>query len=215
MAGQEPAAAWGESLGNSAQGAGPWSAEQLGSDSMQDSQRVAITETLMDQFHADIYRYAYWLTGCRSSAEDITQDVFAKAFRGLHRLREMRAAKSWLMTIARNEYSRWCKKLPPKLRIDDDGSFEPCVSEESAPAGDNLEWVQKGLEELPSEFRLAVLMYYFEGLSYAQIAEELSVPIGTVMSRLSRGRMHLKSALERLAAPKQTRTIPDGGHCGR
>jgi len=166
-----------------------------------DDWRSARTEQLVDEFHESVYRYAYWLTGCRPSAEDVTQEVFIRAFRGLHGLRDARAARSWLMTITRNEFSRWCRKLGPRPTA----VIDECPEMDGDPlaTSENSEWVSMGLDELPTEFRLVVLMFYFEQLSYAEIADELSIPMGTVMSRLSRARKQLKHALIRLAEPKR------------
>ncbi len=162
--------------------------------------RVVRVEQLVEEHHPAIYRYAYWLTGCPSAAEDISQDVFVRAFRGLHTLREPRAAKSWLMTITRNEFARWCQKRGPRP-VDDVPDNVP-ARDEPTDQLDSREWVAQGLSELAVEFRLVLLMYYFEQLTYNEIATRLSIPIGTVMSRLSRGREHLKHALQRLSEPK-------------
>lgn len=170
------------------------------------SQRVSITEQLVDDFHEPVYRYLYWLTGCRATAEDITQDVFTRAFRGVHNLRERAAAKPWLLRIARNEFSRWCTKKKTKAAGtfgDDDlqVDFDSPDERDQESLNDNVEWVQRGLSDLSSEFRVVLLMYYFEQKSYTEIAQELEIPIGTVMSRLNRGRQKLKDSLARLAEP--------------
>ncbi len=168
-----------------------------------DEMRLARTEQLLDEHHDTVYRYAYRLTGCSASAEDITQEVFLRAFRGLHQLRQAGAERGWLLVIARNEFARWCKKSSPKLSLEANDSWE-VEADEAGRSLERTEWVQRALEQLPREFRLVVLMFYFEQFSYAEIAEQLDVPIGTVMSRLSRGRSHLKKALDGLAQPNRS-----------
>ena len=173
---------------------------------LSDADRASLIERLISEFHPVVYRYLYWLTHCSATAEDITQEVFTRAFRGLHNLREIDSAKSWLLTIARNEFSRWCSKKKVKtVGVGADGEaavdLSQAVAIEEEPATDNVEWVRHGLNDLNEEFRVVLMMYYYEQKSYAEIAEVLRIPIGTVMSRLNRGRSKLKQALSRLAEP--------------
>jgi RNA polymerase sigma-70 factor (ECF subfamily) len=149
------------------------------------------------------------LACCRASAEDITQEAFTRAFRAIHNLREAKAVKGWLMTITRNESTRWRNKQQPILVGEILASGE-LVDEHSHQASENCDWVSQGLAELSDDYRTVVLMFYFEQLSYTEIADRLEIPIGTVMSRLSRGRMHLKDALKRLAEPNSGRPNADG-----
>ncbi len=162
-------------------------------DVMGAEERTRLTEQLIQQFHQDVYRYAYWLTRCTEAAEDISQETFLRAFRGVHRLRDPKASKGWLMTIARNEFARWCRKgkTPAGQELETELADPECA----VAHVDNHDWVKDGLNALAPDFRMVVLMYYFEQLSYAEIAEQLSIPIGTVMSRLSRGRQQLKQTL--------------------
>lgn len=159
-------------------------------------QRLSLAEQLVGEYREPVFRYAYRLCGCASTAEDITQEVFLRAFRSLHQLREDAAARGWLLAIARNEFLRYCRR-----RSSGDELLDPqqrdVVDEHQPHAIDHQEWVAHALEQLPEDFRLVLLMYYFEELSYAQIAEQLTIPIGTVMSRLSRGKTHLKMALDK------------------
>lgn len=178
-----------------------------------DAERASLIERLIAEFHPVVYRYLYWLTHCSATAEDITQEVFTRAFRGLHNLREVEAAKGWLLTIARNEFSRWCSKKRIKtVGVGADGEsamdLSQAVAIEEEPEADNVEWVRQGLCDLNEEFRVVLMMYYYEQKSYAEIAEVLRIPIGTVMSRLNRGRSKLKQALARLAEPAKSDTGP-------
>lgn len=159
------------------------------------TERVAATERLIAEHHADVYRYARWLTRCPTAAEDIAQEVFLQAFRGIHNLRDPASGRSWLLTITRNECARWSKKSQPMgshVLVEDEVSLE-----ENQHRLEDIEWVAAGIRELHEDYRVVVLLYYFERLTYAEIAEQLSIPIGTVMSRLSRGRSQLKECLQR------------------
>ncbi len=152
------------------------------------------TEQLLNDHFDTVFRYAYRLTGNSSAAEDVAQEVFLRAFRNSHQLRDAGAAKGWLFVITRNEFARWCKKFAPRsslemLDIPDHQTAADCS------AIDREEWVQQALEQLPVDYRTVIGMFYFEQLSYVEIAEELGIPIGTVMSRLNRGRAHLKKTL--------------------
>ncbi len=176
---------------------GEISTELEGGRSESDQQRLTDTEKLLDEHQEAVFRYAYRLSGCASTAEDIVQEVFLRAFRNLHQLRDASAARGWLLVIARNEFVRWCRKSKAGGVAMDLQDFE-LSREHAEPHVDCQEWVEVGLEQLPEEFRLVLLMFYFEELSYAEIAEQLKIPLGTVMSRLNRGRAHMKTALEKI-----------------
>ncbi|MGN6134624.1 MAG: RNA polymerase sigma factor [Aureliella sp.] len=159
---------------------------------------ASAVDGLVDRNYAAVYRYAYRLSGCVATAEDITQEVFGKAIAHLHQLRQAQAERGWLMSIARREFMRWLRELtgraearPVPLEL------ETALADDDQPQRlDNQDWIQAALCQLNQEARVALLMYYFEDLSYAEIAQQLQIPIGTVMSRLSRGREHLRRALE-------------------
>ena len=152
-------------------------------------------ESLVGEHHAAVYRYAYRLTGSPHDAEDLTQQTFLAAQRKLDQLREPGHARAWLYTILRNT---WLKELGRRvpvcvtrldLEFDDLPAAEPVAVEVDA------ERLQMVMDELPRDFKLVLLMYYFEGSSYRDIAAELSLPIGTVMSRLSRAKAYLRRRL--------------------
>ncbi len=165
-------------------------------------QRLSHTERLLEEHQASVFRYAFRLCGCAAAAEDIAQEVFLSAFRNVHQLRSPEASRGWLMAIARNEFIRWGRKsaaagvvVDPQLSqaLEQDETLEPTI--------DRQEWVERALQQLPEDYRIVLLMYYFEELSYAQIAEQLKIPMGTVMSRLSRGKAHMKSTLDQIDTP--------------
>ena len=154
---------------------------------------------LVDRNYASVYRYAFRLSGCAAAAEDITQDVFVKAISHLHQLRQTSAERAWIMSITRREFMRWLREVanPAHGRPTPLDCESLSVDDRRAEQLDNGDWVQSALILLGEDARIVLLMYYFEELSYAEIAQQLQIPIGTVMSRLSRGRENLRQSLDR------------------
>jgi RNA polymerase sigma-70 factor (ECF subfamily) len=153
---------------------------------------------LIRDFSAPLYRYAFRLAGQASNAEDLVQQTFLVAQQKLHQLREAERASAWLYAVLKSCFLKSRRKPRP---VNFDEQFPP-DSIADQPDGDatgawlDREALQLALSELPDEFRIVVLMFYFEDLSYKEIAEQLEMPIGTVMSRLSRGKAHLRRRLE-------------------
>ena len=145
--------------------------------------------------HAPLYRYAYRLCGCQAEAEDLTQQTFLVAQQKLHQLREADRAAAWLFAVLRSCFLKSLRKQRPSggqafdIEVEDLAVAAPDVDEI------DREQLAAALAELPDEFRLVVLMFYFEELSYQEIAQQLNIPIGTVMSRLSRAKGHLRKRL--------------------
>ncbi len=144
--------------------------------------------------HAALYRYAFRLAGNTCDAEDLTQQTFLVAQERLHQVRDVGKIEAWLFAVLRNCYFRGCRKPRTVLAT----NLE--ISLEAIPAPLTLEQIdrqtlQAALDELPDTFRVVVLMFYFEGCSYKEIASQLEIPIGTVMSRLSRAKAHLRRRL--------------------
>jgi len=150
---------------------------------------------LVAEHHAAIYRYAYRLTGAECDAEDLTQQTFLAAQVNLGQLRDPEHGRSWLYAILRNSYLKMRRKRVPlsaaSLELDIDG----IPDEMPEIAAIDPERLQMALNELPDEFKLPVLLFYYEGCSYREIAEKLATPPGTVMSRLSRAKAHLRAKL--------------------
>lgn len=163
--------------------------------------RHARTNQLLADYHELVFRYAYRLTGCRSSAEDITQEVFLRAFKSIEQLRDPLAERGWLLAITRNEFARWCRLAAAQRTTSVESDIQDRV-ESGDQDFERRDWVQAAMSQLPAEFRKVVLMFYFEQLSYTEIAESLVIPIGTVMSRLSRAKSHLKRCLDDIALPQ-------------
>jgi RNA polymerase sigma-70 factor (ECF subfamily) len=150
---------------------------------------------LVVEHHQAIYRYAFRLSGCAADAEDLTQQVFLSAQQNLGQLRSVENPRNWLYAILRNGFLKACRKRSPKPFGDLPYSVESIPADIPDDDAIDRERLQQALDELPSEFRLVVMMFYFEDCSYRQIAESLQLPIGTVMSRLARAKAHLRAKL--------------------
>jgi RNA polymerase sigma factor (sigma-70 family) len=157
-------------------------------------------EELVRDHGARVYRLAYRLTGNPHDAEDLTQDVFVRVFRSLHRF-QPGTFEGWLHRITTNLFLDGARRRQ-KIRFDGlgEGSDErlpsawPNPSEQLADADLDHD-VAAALSALPPEFRAAVVLCDIEGLSYEEISEVLDIKIGTVRSRIHRGRAQLRSAL--------------------
>ena len=166
--------------------------------------------------HLDaLYRVALRLTGDPTQAEDLVQDTMLKAYRSWRQYRPGTNAKGWLLTILRNtfinDYRR--RKLEPVATdletvephalyrrvedVDPEGTFFSQIVDEK---------VLEAVDALPPEFREVLVLSDMEGMSYAEIAEALHIPVGTVKSRLFRGRRLLQAALYEYAV--ETGIIP-------
>ncbi len=149
---------------------------------------------LVAEFHAELYRYAYRLTGSRPDAEDLTQHVFLMAHSRGEQLRDVGSIRNWLFAILRNTYLKGARRRPPLPAASIELDIDSLPAAETKVEIDR-ERLQSALDDLPEEFKIVVLMFYFEGCSYREIAERLGVPDGTVMSRLSRAKSHLRKTL--------------------
>jgi RNA polymerase sigma factor (sigma-70 family) len=146
----------------------------------------------------DAYNLARWLAGNDHDAEDIVQDACVRAFRFLGGFRGGNS-RSWLLAIVRNTAFTWLKKNRPRavVAMDEDEllEMEDTTLPAAIPANADAAVLRAALEELPAEFREALVLRELEGLSYKEIAEIVDTPIGTVMSRLARARRLLQGHL--------------------
>ena len=157
-------------------------------------------EEIVEQHSARVYRLAYRLTGNPHDAEDLTHDVFIRVFRSLHSYRPG-TFEGWLHRITTNVF---LDKMRRKQRIRFDAlSDESAARLPSRELGPESTYdathfdddVQRALDALSPEFRAAVVLCDIEGLSYEEIAATLGIKLGTVRSRIHRGRAQLREAL--------------------
>jgi RNA polymerase sigma-70 factor (ECF subfamily) len=151
-------------------------------------------QRLVDDHYLALYRFAYRLTGNATEAEDLTQETYCKAQTSLGQLREFDRAKAWLFRILRNVYLHKARSTRGRscLSLEDIGELPERLAEPPEIDGERL---QEALDELPEEFRTPIILYYYEDFSYRDIADQMEIPIGTVMSRLARAKAHLRARL--------------------
>jgi RNA polymerase sigma-70 factor (ECF subfamily) len=146
--------------------------------------------------HLDrLFAYAYRLTGSVDAAEDLTQQTFLVAQQQMLQLREPEKLAGWLLKILRNAFLKTRRQPQPLVASQMELDVAELACGEARESEIDEERLRAALERLPEEFRVVVLMFYFEELSYREIADELALPVGTVMSRLSRAKRHLRGML--------------------
>ena len=151
-----------------------------------------------------LYRVALRYTRDSARAEDLVQDTLLKAYRSWDRFQPGTSARAWLLAIMRNTFInlyRREKREPIPLELEKLEYHQgPSEAEESDPEGaffDQIvdERILQALDTLPPDFREVMVLSDVEGLPYAEIAQALGIPVGTVKSRLSRGRKLMQNAL--------------------
>ncbi len=176
---------------------------------VQDQPEVARFEQTILPHLTAAYNLARWLTGNEHDAEDVVQESYLRALKFFSGFRGG-SSRPWLLTIVRNTCYTWMRRNrmeEPGVELDeeiyvDSNSPNP---EAILLAAARRDLVRRALEELPAEFREIVILREMEGLSYKEIAEVTSVPVGTVMSRLARARARLQKLLGE-ANPSEART---------
>ena len=171
-------------------------------------ERAAFDEVFLPHM-AEAYRLAQWLTGSASDAEDIVQDAALRAYRGIKNFGAVNA-RAWSLTIVRNTAYSWLMKNRPKTVVftNDLSAAEQQELEHEGPQGARVETpeeivlfkadaeqIQKALAQLQPQYREVIVLREINQMTYRDIAEITNVPIGTVMSRLSRGRLLLIALL--------------------
>lgn len=150
---------------------------------------------LVAEHHEAVYRYAYRLSGSQADAEDLTQQVFLIACQKGGQLRQSESVRSWLFTILRNCFLKSRAKQTPTPAATLELCLENIPEPEHPPCWIDPDDLQQALNRLSVQDRVILAMFYFENLSYRQIAQQLAIPIGTVMSRLARAKARLRAQL--------------------
>ena len=149
----------------------------------------------------DLYRAARRLVGHVEGAEDLVQETCLRAFRALDQLRHPEAAKAWLFTVLRSVFLRDAARWDPIRAGSNTGDAEADVQGLATLKGESpwdgalIEEARVATQRLPIAFREVIVLAHIGGFSYREMAGILGIPVGTVMSRLSRARRLLRSAL--------------------
>ena len=167
------------------------------------------------RYHAVVYRFARMMAGSASVAEDVTQEAFVALIRDLHRYRPQRAGLStYLYGVARNLTRSQLRRERRFVRLDTVGERTTLAEDDPGAALAGLqeyERLRRAIAALPSRYREVVILCALHGLSYADAAAVLGTPIGTVRSRLNRGRQaiadRLRDAGERGIIYEQPRRV--------
>jgi RNA polymerase sigma-70 factor, ECF subfamily len=175
----------------------------------------AAFDWLVTYYHSGVYNLVYGILSDPTDAADVTQEVFLHAFRGIRGFRRGSSLKTWLYRISVRQalnHRRWCwRHHRQQVSIDDENTaggaldlrdaeatpFERFASQEVQAK------VREALAAVPASFRSAVILRDLEGLSYEEVAEVLEVSVGTVKSRILRGRRLLKEILDPLLRSPQ------------
>ena len=174
--------------------------------SSQDHQTLTTFEELAMPLFDSLYNFARWLAHDSNDAEDLVQETYLKALRSFASFQSGTNFRAWIYQILRNNFLSSCSKLERRMTVAMD-------SEEDGPelAADtktpetilmnrfNSQLMQRAIDDLPVHYREAMLLCKVEEMSYQEIAEILTIPIGTVMSRLARARKAVRESL--LSAP--------------
>ncbi|QCZ94115.1 sigma-70 family RNA polymerase sigma factor [Salinimonas iocasae] len=170
---------------------------RVSSDMKEKQQRY---EALVHAFHADIFRYAFYLIQDKSIAEDVVQETFLRAWRSLDALKDEKAAKAWLITIVRRENARRFEKK----------QFDT-VDIDANPVADEVIFTETSLQEadmqrllcmLSESYREPLILQLLFGYSGEEIAAQLNLNKNTVMTRLFRARSQLKELLSKQTSEK-------------
>lgn len=149
---------------------------------------------LVERYQADVFRLCYRLLTNQHDAEDVSQEVFLRIFRSLHRWDGHRPLRPWIMGIAVNRCRTWLaqRKKRPELA---DYLQEVAVSRPADDSSELIDEIAAGVAELRPEYRAVFVMFHEQSLSYEEIAEAMEHPVGTIKTWLHRARMEVLDRL--------------------
>lgn len=149
-----------------------------------------------------LFNVALRYTGNVFDAEDIVQETYLMAYNKFHQLKDNAKIKAWLLRILRNNFLKNCQKRTARLRLQEADYIEflknriPSQDAEELLVDESAtRFVHRAVEQLPPKYKEVLTLYYMNEMLYKDIAKTLNIPIGTVMSRLTRARGALKTTL--------------------
>ena len=171
-------------------------------------------EAIVVRYRRKVFHISYKFTGKHDEAEDLTQEIFLKIFRSLEKFNQDADFSTWLSSVARNyciDHYR-ASKREREVLVEDLVAFDLAPASSGNPHRlledrDRRSFLRKGLELLPEKLREAVVLRDLQGLSYQEMADRLSLPEGTVKSRINRGREELTRLLLRAQQPGRRRAV--------
>jgi len=186
----------------------------FGTSSAQADQPAAGFEALAMPLFDSLYNFAHWLVHNQHDAEDLVQETYLKALRGFGSFQPGTNFRAWIFRILKNSFLSSCSKLDRRMTIelDSEEDFPTLPASSATPESLLIERssndaVQCAIEQLPVIFREVILLCDVEDASYREIAEILSIPIGTVMSRLARARKAVRETVRRTPSGPVSRDL--------
>lgn len=152
---------------------------------------------LVPLHYQDLYRYAYRLSGNSNDAEDLVQETFCLAQSNQEQLRDSARVKSWLFSILYHAFLLHQRRKKKLRYVSWEEAQDVVASSEPELPPVSSAQLQSCLMQVPADFRAVLILYFFEDFSYRDIAAQLEIPIGTVMSRLARAKQFLKNLLQK------------------
>ena len=206
-------------------GVGPQGMVRFGTSSSQDDKCLAGFEELAMPLFDSLYNFARWLVHNQNDAEDLVQETYRKALHSFASFKPATNFRGWIFRILKNTFLSSLSGLERKMTVamesEEDGSelsAERETPETILIERSNRQLVQRAIDDLPAHYREVLLLCEVEEMSYQQIAEILSIPIGTVMSRLARARRAIRESFKSrpeahnvskrlVSSPKRTRGV--------
>lgn len=172
-------------------------------EALKGSQRAYTS--LLNSHRGAVYNLMRRMVGDEEEALDLSQEAFIRAFRSLESFNPSFSFRSWIMTIASRiaiDFLR--KKRPQTLSLDETGEIrsEFATPDAELESKETRQSIERAVSSLPPEYRIAILLRHKEGLSYDEIAAVLDLPLGTVKTRVYRGREILRKSLEGIYEPR-------------
>lgn len=157
---------------------------------------------ILKENESRIFNLIFWHVGDYEVTKDLTQDVFLKVYKNLKKFRGESSVNTWVYRIALNHINSYLRKSSSRRKTVSLNNFESdrnlVMNTDQPEFRPEYRVLREKIRELPTEYREVIMLFYFDGKSYEEIAETIGSPIGTVKSRLNRARRMLKQALEGL-----------------
>lgn len=175
-----------------------------------------IYETLVHNHAVGLYRFAYRLSGSVETAEDLVQETYYEAWRSIKNLRDPNRVRAWIFQILRHRYAHWVRdnKRRPQITAGSESLEDQSLSASHEPLNNPIEQkdqLQKALNALEDRYKEPFLMVFMEGLTCQETAECLDLPLGTVLSRIHRARLFLRSFLSLTDQQQDDRSADEQG----
>ena len=194
-------------------GLGPQGMVGFGTSSSQDGKSSAEFEELAMPLFDSLYNFARWRVHNQNDAEDLVQEAYLKALRSFASFQRGTNFRAWMFRILKNTFLSSCSKLGRRMTVamdsEEDGHELPVDTETPETilmSRFNSELVRRAISNLPVHYRETLLLFEVEEMSYQEIAGILSIPTGTVMSRLARARKAVRESLVALPVDRHPRT---------